>query len=93
MLKEKRWDSSIAIMVIASLVLISFGVSIWFSDFIEDISTVMSASSKIIIIDAGHGGEDAGAVARDDIYEKDAVYHTGNCPRNCAGDPYAFPRL
>ena len=71
MLKEKRWDSSIAIMVIASLVLISFGVSIWFSDFIEDISTVMSASSKIIIIDAGHGGEDAGAVARDDIYEKD----------------------
>lgn len=71
MLKEKRWDSSIAIMVVASLLLISFGVSLWFSDFLEDISTVMTQSSKIIIIDAGHGGEDAGAVARDGIYEKD----------------------
>ena len=67
----KRFDKTLSVMVISTLVLLSFLVSVWFKSFMADINAMASMGDRIIIIDAGHGGEDAGAVAAGEIYEKD----------------------
>ena len=68
---ENRFDKTLSIMVISTLLLISFLVSVWFRSFVADINAMASIGDRVIVIDAGHGGEDAGAVVRGDIYEKD----------------------
>ena len=68
---ENRFDKTLSVMVISTLLLISFLVSVWFRSFVADINAMASIGDRVIVIDAGHGGEDAGAVVRGDIYEKD----------------------
>ena len=67
----KRVDGALAIMIISSLVLISVVVSVWFRGFLDDMEAVAIPNEKIIVIDAGHGGEDAGAIGKGEVYEKD----------------------
>ena len=67
----KRFDKTLSIMVISTLLLLSFLVSVWFKSFVADINAMASMGNRIIIVDAGHGGEDAGTVASGEIYEKD----------------------
>lgn len=71
MLKIRRIDKAIALMIISTLVLISFLVTVWFKSLVADINAMVAIDEKIIIVDAGHGGEDAGAVAKGEVYEKD----------------------
>lgn len=69
--KFKRLDATLAVMIISTLLLVSFMVSVWFKSFVGDIDAMASMGEKIIIIDPGHGGEDAGAIGKGEIYEKD----------------------
>lgn len=71
MSKYKNIDKPLALMVISTLILISFLVTVWFRGFVADINAMVSIGEKIIILDAGHGGEDAGAIGKGEVYEKD----------------------
>ena len=64
---------SAAVLVFALLISGVFGVQIVGDGIVEAVSSVPSESDTgtVIIIDAGHGGEDPGAIGAGDIYEKD----------------------
>ena len=71
MSKFKNVDKTLALMIISTLILLSFLVTVWFKSFVADINAMVSVGEKIIILDAGHGGEDAGAIGKGEVYEKD----------------------
>ena len=72
--RKKHYVAELVIKCVLVLVVslsISFGVVIrGFGEelFIEAVNT---ENGNIIILDAGHGGEDCGAVGKGDVYEKD----------------------
>lgn len=66
--------------VCAILVLsIILGISYAFSERKSDTPTSVSVSAPVIVIDAGHGGEDAGAIAQDGSLEKDLNLKIAKC--------------
>ncbi len=66
--------------VCAILVLsIILGISYAFSERKSDTPTSVSVSTPVIVIDAGHGGEDAGAIAQDGSLEKDLNLKIAKC--------------
>ncbi len=77
MKKEKNTrkfiDAFIALSCVFTAIAVVFGQT--FAEFISstdtDVSAVPEKTEKIIVIDAGHGGEDGGAVATDGTVEKD----------------------
>ena len=73
-LKRRRLSVTVVGILITLLVLISAAVSAVTRIFDEELFLMASTDSnneKIIIIDAGHGGEDCGAVGVNGVYEKD----------------------
>lgn len=66
--------------VCAILVLsIILGISYAFSERKSDTPTSVSVNAPVIVIDAGHGGEDAGAIAQDGSLEKDLNLKIAKC--------------
>lgn len=57
------------------IVICVFLLSLWFSQALSnrkaESTSTENYSGRVIVIDAGHGGEDAGAIAHDNTYEKD----------------------
>ena len=67
-----KFTDKISILILASLVLSALLFSIIISkNYIDILSANTSSSEFTVIIDAGHGGEDGGAVAPDESVEKD----------------------
>lgn len=64
------------VSVVLLLVLFSFSIFVTAKKIDRNISSALSAVNDVfishtVILDAGHGGEDSGAVADDSIFEKD----------------------
>ena len=70
MLKNKKIDTTVAVMAISTLLILSLIASIWFKSFFEDINVIASIGDRVVVIDAGHGGEDAGAIGKGEVHEK-----------------------
>lgn len=72
----RRWYPALTALRTTALFLL-LTVGVWlFADFVLDSGISVSAASdavgdRVIIIDAGHGGEDCGAVGVSGAYEKD----------------------
>ena len=62
---KKHLASLIVLLFILSVLITGFNVTDYYVD------TATKVELPIIIIDAGHGGEDSGAVGEGEIYEKD----------------------
>lgn len=75
----KEYIIIISIVLVFSLCL-TVGIDKTKENIISAVSHNQSQpSSAVIILDAGHGGEDSGAVAEPDIYEKDINLIITNC--------------
>lgn len=67
-LKQQFFRAIVLVILSLTIILIPLGFK---NDIIETDSKNISELSDIIIIDAGHGGEDGGAIAIDGTLEKD----------------------
>ncbi len=52
-------------------VFLSFSIMHWTDRFGAYVETMSVSTSPVIVIDAGHGGEDVGAIGTNGVYEKD----------------------
>lgn len=66
---SKKFAMSAA--AIGMLVLIAFGVYIYYAYENSNASWNLPLSGKVIVVDPGHGGVDGGAVGQDEIVEKE----------------------
>ncbi len=73
-MKKGRVRLGLSAALLALLVLLSFGVNLMVAVYRRGIFADANApvsEGKLIIIDAGHGGEDCGAIGKNGVYEKD----------------------
>ena len=73
-LKNKKYTEGIATVIVVLVIFLSVSVAIATKYFTTDLAYLpinSNVDEKIIIIDAGHGGEDPGAIGSNGIYEKD----------------------
>lgn len=73
-LRRKRLTTTAISILLALVVMVSSSIGIFTKIYGLDLSIVQADSvpkDKIVVIDAGHGGEDPGAIGCNGIYEKE----------------------